>query len=133
MKKCRSSNVQAYHGLILEEVSRKREELVRKFVTSEVSRKREQFAQKHQVKSASTTIEKAKNAQNSNEQKVKKDDIEFIPLNVQKINHECFIDRADENVRQWGNRMKIPVDKVRMLAAQLKTNMKPRIRYQRPQ
>lgn len=120
MKKHRVSNVQAYHGLILEEVSRKREELARK------------FAPKNEPRSA------VKIKQKTDKQKVKTNNTEYIPLNVHKAkDHQYLIDRADENVRHWGTRMKIPVDEVKILAARLKASVKsptknPMIRYQNP-
>lgn len=123
MKKNRTSNVQAYHGLILEEVSRKREELVRKFGPRNEQQVKGAPTSEQKLKSV---IEKVKTTQKSTGQKVKKDGIEYIPLNV---------NRSDENMRQWGARVKIPVDEVKMLAMQLKASIKPRatkIRYQRP-
>lgn len=113
MKKQRVSNVQAYHGLIINELEEKKKHLTQKFST----------VKKSTVVKRAPVVPTKKQCSNTQQQ-------ELHPAERRKIEtHTYLSERAAENVRQWGVRAKIDVEKVKALAASLK-NMKPAARRQ---
>lgn len=108
MVKQRVSNVQAYHSLTLSAVSEKREHLKKVFCNEKEKQPKQDKGQSEVKK--------------SNSMKSKQ------PIQIIKIENE-----TQQNIVQWGKQVKVDIEKVKALAAKLKTTMKKpatRIRYQ---
>lgn len=112
MKKQRVSNVQSYHGLIINELEDRKKHLAQKFST----------VKKTTVVNRALVVPTEKQCSDTQHQ-------ELHPAERRKVEaHTYLSERAAENVRQWGVRAKIDIEKVKALAASLKTNMKPAAR-----
>lgn len=102
MKNQRISNVQAYHSLILQQVTEKRQHLVKNFLPKPTTKPKSRPAGSRTNQNQSTNAPVAVHRHST--------------ANIKKLET-----RAIENVRQWGVRTKIDVDLVKELAAKLKS------------
>lgn len=103
MKKERTSSVKQQHGAILAALEEQRQRLVNKSIRPQ------QTGNKHKRDPPTKSSSSLNVPQKSNPAKIY---IDTLP---------CLEDRARENVRQWGNQAKIDVEKIKILAAKLKS------------